>query len=1744
MLLAVTPVNVKVHGKGASPKRSSAAPPPQPLEVAHSRGGDGDGGGGGGDSGDAGGRPSLFAAAKKVQSTRGQRKAAMLAHDPLFQIMATLPLVGQPCLDVVAGLCCHFADLQEGGVEDPLAAAGRWIDDRYRNDWGVSTPPVNRSKLLTSTVSLLKGLLRREGLQPVAEVVVRAMLTQASRGTVRRVLSGAALGAAAEREARQTIFADGLAQPHHVTQTQYLPQVVDFFMRPGDAGPPSAASVTAAVRGLETWHDPKGSVLWPAPSHPVGLSPVQELLANCSFMLATHGHGQDAEVILPVHSYTHTMSDRVVFALWLPAGHSTGSCLTTAGGGLNVSPAGIVSMLSPSHDSGSGRRAQGLSAASGGGKGDRETRPGAAAGLGVGGQSPRSMLGSTDLSLNHPADCWRMLEDTRGLSEAFYRRKQLDGLHLTPEASEDLAAGVPAEDRHSLGMALTGGRWGYGELCLFNESHGTTIFRHSLPAALPSGLDSLILLRYENVYASPEGEEGEGSEGQPGYAPLKDAVAWVPPLGQGVRPGPFRFGDLPPSGVLEYLHARPHDDVLGRAEWGWTSVPVAPKLLRDVVEMCDKVENPGRYCEATHAAALDLVADFPQCVSQIDSLCWKPMAPLRSWDGITVAHAASLALTEVCQPHLAISWMPVGDVLLEEDVLKADLGVAWLVSLLEPFQTNKLDGSATFVFGRCLPLTWTATSLFSAINSATAETVPPDAPNAVCHVETVLARKKHFVGGQLRADATTYHYVDLSCASTKIDYSQEGEVLVIQGRPVDGVDAARHARNLFASKIPSHARPTPCEIKNALSLQCLSFGRATFFAALSGSSLVLCDGATGELCVLKRLQKRMDHQLFSVVNDTMCEVQKARCSAELIIDTTTHPGASRCYYAPCQEAKQLPLANPAANAASRVGASDPLGQSKRRSGSNDRLDGSVRGPPEVAVVGSGSGGPSSLSMSMSMGAASFSRSRNSPPSIPAVGIRRSSDTSAVLAGTKSRTRSLTGSSIGARPTVIYPSATFKSADCPASAKWEVSEDGEHWTLLLPDRVCVDAKEATLKMRGWLAHQVRPYVTSLTAALTHLVAAEKKERLATLTATLPPADAQVVCPPRVTYRGTTPQLLGDVYTRSSVVLWGSFSVATTDLSVLIQSMAEPHAGGAGAASLEDPAVTAARRASRMSVARRQSTATPQRRSPGAGQPRAGKTEDVPATDASAGSRGFRVARTAVGYPDKASIFAVEGVGCCQVSAWSRSSRRAECMFLPNATFQVVGLTVTGERQGSGDVRRAVFDLTELDPPKALEVFIRSVIPMLTHTRAPELVWQLFHIMRMVGNGEYKEALKIAAFPSSGVLLGCCIPSEDEEAPPTSIGTIIAGELVKIMSKKAGEDILDKAIFEASGGSSPEPEAIKPLSDVGANPNAIDYGGGRPLHVACAGRGVGALNVIKELLAAGADPRLPKESGDTPLHILACNPDIDFRHPFDVVAQLGSGHLINAGDAHGVTPLHRAADKGVAAAVEALLRHGADPNVIAKTGVLSSGRPRGRSVACDGGGPGDDGGADAGPSVAAAAGKLRAVAARGRRAAPPLATALQAASYRGHVKIANMLLDYGADPEIANRDGQTALFLATASGAFSDREGLEGLSRLATLGTITRPDSHKITPLHYAASVGELDVVRVLLHTPGAEDSDIVNARDPSGVTPLRAAAQSFQIDVVLFLLPYSKAGLNPKDFPAHKVWAGAKAPDHLSNTPLN
>ena len=209
--------------------------------------------------------------------------------------------------------------------------------------------------------------------------------------------------------------------------------------------------------------------------------------------------------------------------------------------------------------------------------------------------------------------------------------------------------------------------------------------------------------------------------------------------------------------------------------------------------------------------------------------------------------------------------------------------------------------------------------------------------------------------------------------------------------------------------------------------------------------------------------------------------------------------------------------------------------------------------------------------------------------------------------------------------------------------------------------------------------------------------------------------------------------------------------------------------------------------------------------------------------------------------------------------------------------------------------------------------------------------------------------------------------------------------------------------------------------------------------------GHFNVAKWLLNCGADVNSREVDGGTPLHHVAGNTSA---HPEVArILLLERNVEVNIRDKDGFTPFLRASESGNANVLRLLLDHNADEHVHNNNGN----------------------------------------------------TALHCAARFGHLDLARILLDHGAEIDARNH------LEITIHCASTDRQADPWSSLLL--------DEHLrdrgMTPLHYAATNGPPEVVRLLL-----ERNAEVNAQDNRGFTPFLFASRLGNTDIFRLLLDHN------------------------------
>lgn len=232
--------------------------------------------------------------------------------------------------------------------------------------------------------------------------------------------------------------------------------------------------------------------------------------------------------------------------------------------------------------------------------------------------------------------------------------------------------------------------------------------------------------------------------------------------------------------------------------------------------------------------------------------------------------------------------------------------------------------------------------------------------------------------------------------------------------------------------------------------------------------------------------------------------------------------------------------------------------------------------------------------------------------------------------------------------------------------------------------------------------------------------------------------------------------------------------------------------------------------------------------------------------------------------------------------------------------------------------------------------------------------------------------------------------------------------------------------------------------------------------------------------GIDPRQAEPDGTTALHRAARKDDLDTARLL-----IRAGAKVDAATRYGVTPLYLASVNGSAAMIGELLRAGADPNAA---------NPGGETALM----------------TAARTGRLDAVTLLLDRGAHVNArekvrgqTALMWAVLENHPAVVALLLARGAginaQTDVSVPDGTTGRPEATSGDIGAHGPGIYRPRAVPS-------PSGAMTPLHFAAREGRLEIARILVDA-GAD----LNARSANGTGPLVLAITNNHIELALFLV---------------------------------
>ena len=313
---------------------------------------------------------------------------------------------------------------------------------------------------------------------------------------------------------------------------------------------------------------------------------------------------------------------------------------------------------------------------------------------------------------------------------------------------------------------------------------------------------------------------------------------------------------------------------------------------------------------------------------------------------------------------------------------------------------------------------------------------------------------------------------------------------------------------------------------------------------------------------------------------------------------------------------------------------------------------------------------------------------------------------------------------------------------------------------------------------------------------------------------------------------------------------------------------------------------------------------------------------------------------------------------------------------------------------------------------------------------------------------------------------------------------------------------------SGGCSKN--IISALLEHGADVNATNKKNVTALMIACKKGKKDAINV---LLNSGADPNITDADGDTCLYyIYAERYHLHNEHTEILQAIISHGVDVNATNKKNVTALMIACKKGKKDAINVLLNSGADPNITEADGDAWPHYASNESfkyydfkgvlqVTSKGIDVNADAGGDTCLHYAArneqwSTEVLQTIISHGvdvNTTNKKSVTALMIACANGNKDAINVLLDAGADTNIADADGDTWLHNAARSYCFT-----EVLQTILSQGVdVNATNKKNVTALMIACEKGNKDAINVLLNA-GADP----NLADADGDTWLHYAARKF------------------------------------------
>jgi ankyrin repeat protein len=313
-------------------------------------------------------------------------------------------------------------------------------------------------------------------------------------------------------------------------------------------------------------------------------------------------------------------------------------------------------------------------------------------------------------------------------------------------------------------------------------------------------------------------------------------------------------------------------------------------------------------------------------------------------------------------------------------------------------------------------------------------------------------------------------------------------------------------------------------------------------------------------------------------------------------------------------------------------------------------------------------------------------------------------------------------------------------------------------------------------------------------------------------------------------------------------------------------------------------------------------------------------------------------------------------------------------------------------------------------------------------------------------------------------------------------------------------------------SDDAETVELLLAAGANPKAANRYGITPLSEACVN---GNPVIIEKLLKAGADPNAPHAEGETPLMTAART-----GNPEAVRMLLDHGAKVNPAEAwRGQTALMWAAAENHPEVIKLLIARGASIDARSSNFDYNSMKPKAGSVGMNwprGG-----------------------------------FSALMFAAREGALDSVRVLLDAGADINLADPDGSTPLLVSVVNyhfdvagllierGADLNYADIRGRTPLYAAVDMHSPDVSTRPPTKVEDKLDSLAVIKMLLARGASPNAQLIKTIAPRGVldgadgtmgpgsTPFLRAARSSDVEVMRILL---EKGANPKMKTADDVTA--------------